>query len=238
MSADRVLDIIARANQRGGRMLSAVDLMERGTLTRAQLAWTLTRIEAGSGWLVGARPGGAGKTAVMCALLAFLPQGEPVRLTRPEAHWTSARPAECLVCYELSPGRYDAYLWGEDVRRLTALGAAGCRLVANLHADTLEEARDQVVLQCRAPAEHFAAFGIFLGISVRQRGYETERAVERLYGVDNGAWKPFDAAVRPATRREREIGAFLEDCRARRVLLIEEVRRQWLGWRASCPPSA
>ena len=51
-------------------MLSVVDLLEAGTLSPAQAAWLLRRILRGSSWLVGAGPGGAGKTTVMSALLA------------------------------------------------------------------------------------------------------------------------------------------------------------------------
>ena len=40
----RVLSIVNRANQRGGRMLSVVDLLEAGTLSLAQAAWLAARV--------------------------------------------------------------------------------------------------------------------------------------------------------------------------------------------------
>jgi hypothetical protein len=147
---DGVISTVNRANQRGGRMLSLVDLLEAGTLTLAQASWLAGHVLRGGSWLVGARPGGAGKTTVMAALLALVPPDAVVRLTDSAGGWREARPGAYLVSYELSPGFYDAYVWGPEVRRLTEMGRAGCRLVSNLHADTLQEAREQVVGQCGA----------------------------------------------------------------------------------------
>lgn len=176
---DPVLETVARSNQRGGRMLSVVDLIEAGTLTVAQSAWLLARIEEGASWMVGARPGGAGKTTVMSALLAMLPAGEPVRLTNPGTGWEQSRPGECVVAYEISPGYYDAYVWGPDVARLAALAAAGCRVVTNLHADTLEEARAQIVEENGAAADHFAALDIFIPLVVTGRWRGASRRAHR-----------------------------------------------------------
>lgn len=56
---------IERCNQRGGRMLSIVDLIEAGTMTRELAAYSLAAIGAGASFMVGALPGGAGKTTVI-----------------------------------------------------------------------------------------------------------------------------------------------------------------------------
>ena len=228
MTHDMALNIIERANQRDGRMLSVVDLVQRGTLTTAQAAWAVARVEAGSGWLVGARPGGAGKTAVMCALMGFLPAGETVRLTLPWTGWEQSRPGECVVSYEIGAGEFEAYAWGDDVRRMTALGAAGCRIVSNLHADTLEQARQQIVLECGAPEEHFAAFGMFLGIAVSRVGYEAKRVVGSIDYREDGAWRRFDETAHSPTAREKVIAGFIDECLAAGVLLVEQVRGKWL----------
>ena len=83
-----VLEVVKRSNQRGGRMLSVVDLIEAGTLSVNQAAWILERVLNGSSWLVGARPGGAGKTTVMSAILAMVPAGTRVRLTNQLSGWS------------------------------------------------------------------------------------------------------------------------------------------------------
>ena len=60
---------INRCNQRGGRMLSIVDLIDAGTVDKSIAAYFLAVISKGKSFLVGAKPGGAGKTTVMGALL-------------------------------------------------------------------------------------------------------------------------------------------------------------------------
>jgi hypothetical protein len=228
---DRVISTLNRANQRGGRMLSVVDLVEAGTLTLAQASWLSGHVLRGGSWLVGARPGGAGKTTVMAALLALVPPDAVVRLTGSDGGWRDARSGEYLISYELSPGFYDAYVWGPDVRRLTELGRAGCRLVANLHADTLEEARDQVVGQCGATEEGFRAFGVFLPLALRRGCLETIPLVERIHVARDGGWEVLESP--PAVGRlERSIAGFLERCREQGTRLVEEVRAAWLAWSA------
>ena len=65
---------IERCNQRGGRMLSIVDLIEAGTFSRDLAAYSLAAIGDGASFMVGALPGGAGKTTAMGALLNFVPR--------------------------------------------------------------------------------------------------------------------------------------------------------------------
>lgn len=64
---------IYRCNQRGGRMLSVVDLIEAGILGEELAAYCLAAIGQGASFMVGAMPGGARKTTVMGALLTFVP---------------------------------------------------------------------------------------------------------------------------------------------------------------------
>jgi type IV secretory pathway ATPase VirB11/archaellum biosynthesis ATPase len=60
-------------------MLSLVDLIEAGTLDLPLAAYLAAAMRAGASLMVGARPGGAGKTVVMCALLNFLPDDTVIR---------------------------------------------------------------------------------------------------------------------------------------------------------------
>jgi len=229
---DPVLRIIERSNQRGGRMLSVIDLLEAGTFTVRQLSWLIARIAEGASWLVGARPGGAGKTTVMSALLGMLPAGESIRLTNPGTRWEHSKPGECIVCYEISPGAYDAYIWGSDLQRLAKLAAAGCRIVTNLHADTLAQARDQIVGDNAVPEADFAAFDIFIPVSVRGGVMAAQRVVERIHYHENDRWQPLENH-HPSSDREDEIEAFLERCRTDGLRLVPDVRQAWLQWSAS-----
>jgi hypothetical protein len=231
--ADSVLAVVNRANQRGGRMLSIVDLLEAGTLSTAQAAWLLARVSEGSSWLVGARPGGAGKTALMAALLAMLPAGQRLRLTLAGGAWRRARPGETVVSCELSPGTYDAYIWGPEVRRLTELGLAGCRIVSNLHADTLEQARELVVGVCGAAEEGFRRFGLFLPLRLVGPRLEAHPVLPEIHWVQNGRWRAAEGEPPRLGSAEQDIAGFLEGCRERGLYSIEKVRAAWLAWRAA-----
>ncbi len=224
---DRVLYIVNRSNQRGGRMLSLIDLIETETLTFRQAAWILQRIEQGSSWLVGGAPGGAGKTAVVGALLALLPPGTPVTLTTMDSGWRNARPGDCLVAYEVGDGAYEAYLWGADVQSLTERGLQGCRIVSNLHADSLEEARAIVVDRCGAREEGFRAFDLFIPISVRGGFVSMSRKIDTMFYAGGDAWHEYDPGHVPSDR-EVVLERFLRDTAERGVRKIEDVRGAWL----------
>jgi hypothetical protein len=227
-----------RSNQRGGRMLSVVDLLEAWTLSRNQAAWLLARILQGSSWLVGAVPGGAGKTTVMSALLASLPEGSAIWLTNRGSGWRQRRAGDTLVAYELSPGFYDAYIWGQDVLLLTELGLAGCRIVSNLHADTLEQAGAQIVRECGAREEGFRAFDLFIPLVLTGSRFSAVPQVKRIDYARDGRWRswdredprlPDDTSTESAEQVKR-IGEFLSVCRNRGVRLIEDFRWLWLQW--------
>ncbi len=224
---DRVLELVERSNQRGGRMLSVIDLIDAGTFTRAQVCRLLARIETGASWLVGAAPGGAGKTTIMSALLAMLPAGERVRLAHPGTGWEKSRPGECVVAYEISPGAYDAYVWGADLRRLAGLGVSGCRIVSNLHADTLAQARAQIVGDCGAAEEGFTAFDIFLPIELRRRGLSYTRTVKTVHYHDGDDWQVLREDPQ-LSAPEKAIAGFLEACFHEDRRTCPEVRSAWL----------
>jgi hypothetical protein len=234
----RVLDVANRSNQRGGRMLSVVDLLKAGTLDMDQAAWLSARVLGGSSWLVGARPGGAGKTTVMSALLALVRQDSRLWLTNRGSGWAACGPGDYLVSFELSPGSYDAYIWGAEVRRMTELGTAGCRIVSNLHADTLEQARRQIVDECGASERGFRAFQIFIPLSLK--GFPPARVprVEHIDYVEAGEWRRlvrdeqglFRAGSSEFPEREGKIAEFFHLCLTDGVFLIEEVRKRWMRW--------
>ncbi len=227
--ADPVLSAVNRSNQRGGRVLSVIDLIDAGTLTRLQCAWILDRSQNGSSWLVGASPGGAGKTTIMSALLAMVPPPAAVHITNPGTNWKRARPGDCVVCYEVSRGAgYDGYIYGADVRDLCVLGQSGCRIVSNLHADTLDEARQQVVKECGATEGEFQAFGLFIPVRLSGTSYAAARVVERMAYTEAGAWKWLEGEPVPTERLRRTV-EFLASLQRSEVRTVEAVRERWLA---------
>ena len=101
---------IDRCNQRGGRMLSVVDLIEAGTMTAELAAYCLAAVGQGASFMVGAMPSGAGKTTVMGALLNFVPASvelvpaDAQHVIRQGQRTPSRR--QCFICHEIGPGSY------------------------------------------------------------------------------------------------------------------------------------
>lgn len=179
---------IERCNQRGSRMLSIIDLMEAGTVTRDQAALAFAAIRGGASFMIGALPGGAGKTTVMGALLNFVPPD--VQLVPAEhdaalaAGLSPGRERCCYVCHEIGAGPYYAYLWGAPLRHYFALPDAGHCLATNLHADTYEQARSQVCDQNRVPLEHWYRIQLLIFLAVTRTASRTVRRVASVWAGD------------------------------------------------------
>ena len=207
-------------------MLSVLDLLDAGTLSIAQAAWLLDRILRGSSWLVGARPGGAGKTTIMAALLAMLPERESVLLAAEGTGWERASRGECVVAYEIGAGSYRAYVWGPALERFAALGERGVRLISNLHADTLEQAEQQIVRRNGVSPRHFSHFGLFLPISLG-RGGRWVPTVTRISYHDGEAWRPLSTDEGQVGQLPR-IARWLECMSDGTARTVEAVRAAWL----------
>ena len=154
-------------------MLSIVDLIDAGTITPDLAAHALGAIGKGASFMVGALPGGAGKTTVMGALLNGVPadvellaaDGMPAirrAIKRPE-------PRLCCVCHEISPASYYAYLWGEELRAYFDLPDTGHIMATNLHADTYEQAYRQVCGDNRVRDATFRRMDLIFFLAVRGR---------------------------------------------------------------------
>ena len=165
---------IDRCNQRGGRMLSVVDLIEAETLSVELASYCLAAIGQGASFLVGAMPGGAGKTTVMGALLNFVPPD--VELAPADGRGSIGQapggrsPRRCFICHEIGPGPYYAYLWGRELREYFRLAEVGHMLATNLHADTYEQAHDQICRQNEVPEAAVRRMNLMLFLSVDRCG--------------------------------------------------------------------
>lgn len=135
---------IANLNQRGGRTLTMVDLILAGTITVPMAAEAMRAMHHGASLLTGARPGGAGKTTLMAALLHLLPPGVPIiTVDRPDllekAAQRSADEPACYLAHELGSGNWYGYIWGRQVGQFLSLIQGQRRIASCLHADTLSE---------------------------------------------------------------------------------------------------
>ncbi len=166
-------------------MLSVVDLLNAGTVTPRFLAYMVQALEKGVSFLVGARPGAAGKTTVMAALLGLVPGGEllqsiagPGDLPNPQDS-TDILSRKTLICHEIGRGRWYGYLWGSPVRHYLNLASQGYRIASNLHADSLPEIIDQL--------EPFGIDEVFLASHVRVliflKVFDEPRRGKRIFRV-------------------------------------------------------
>ena len=176
---------IDRCNQRGGRMLSIVDLIDAGTISTELAAYFLAAIGRGASFMVGAVPGGAGKTTVMGALLNFVPADV---MLRPADGMDSIRrglaesePRCCYICHEIGDGPYYAYLWAHELRAYFNLPEVGHMLATNLHADTYEQAHRQICTDNGVSEASLRRMNLMFFLSVRSG---RRRRIEEVWESD------------------------------------------------------
>ncbi len=188
------LEQIEALNQRGGRTLSIVDLIRAGTISAEMAAYVGHRISQGASVLTAANPGGAGKTALLAALLGFAPRGMPI-VTVESAETVADAEAEpsprCYLAHEIGAGHWYGYLWGPIVARYLNL-ASGPHMVAScLHADAMDELRAKLSARPLAvPSSALLAIDLILFMhvdrgSVRDAG-GYRRRVAAIYESDRG----------------------------------------------------
>lgn len=241
------VEAINRCNQRGGRMLSLVDLIEAETVDRPLAAYLAAAMRAGASLLVGARPGGAGKTTVMAALLNFLPNQTRLRAVDSRAVLSEAERdnrygQSCYLAHEISPATYYyAYLWGDEARRFFGLAGEGHIVASNLHADTLAETEDQLCRENGVTPSHLRAVNLKLYLGLGRSGgrnrrrwlsqvYESDGERERLmwhYEAGTGFIR-HEKSQLVSTAEEEIQAAFLADLISRDIRHIEPVRRKIL----------
>lgn len=181
------LQEIEALNQRGGRMLSVVDLIAAGTLDVPVAGYLLARVAEGASFLCAAGPGGVGKTTLMASLLSFLPSDERIRtVTDPRVPSPPVEPT-CFLCHEIGAGHWYGYLWGAGAAQFLALRRHG-RIAASLHADVPEEVSAQLLGPAvGADAADLAAVDL-LAFMVRAGGRRRVSAVYESLGGEVPRW--------------------------------------------------
>ncbi len=183
-----VRDAVEATKQRGGRTLSVVDLIEAGTLSLEVAATLCARIREGASFIVGAVPGGAGKTTVMAALMAALGPDEAVIATDgPGVFRREPDGAVCWLAHELNHGPYYAYIWGAEVKAFFGRLERGDRIVSNMHADTLSQMRDMLTgPPNHVPPEVFGRLDLAIFLRVERGAWDFERRVSAVYESHRG----------------------------------------------------
>ncbi len=173
-------------NQRGGRTLSVVDLIEDGTLTVELAARLLVCVADGASFLTAANPGGAGKSTLLANLLAFLPPGERIVSTGSRqvvSDALGAPPASptCLLAHEIGSGHWYGYIWGGAARDFFRLPPT-CRITTCMHADTIGE-MEGILLSppLSVDPEDFARVDLVLFMHMERQGFGVRRRVATVH---------------------------------------------------------
>lgn len=252
---DRIEDFnlaqIEMLNQRGGRALSIVDLVNARTLSAEMAAYALCAVAGGSSIITAARPGGAGKTTLMAALLAFLPPGEKLRTVGagasrvPRGH--SDHGAECLLSHEIGRGHYFGYVWAAEAHVFFQALRRGVRIASNIHADDLDDLfRELTAPDIDAGPFEVDRLDLIVFMAMRQGADGPIRRVSALHGPrhallwqwdeasDQHVWRaegsPQDhLPAQSPVRFEAALG-FIEHLASAGVTVYAEVRAQTRGF--------
>ncbi len=220
-------------------MLTVFDLLDAGTLGMDLAAYLMARVSRGASFMVGAMPGGAGKTTVMCALLNLAPVDMVLVPATVEGvaraiEEEGEKKARCYVCHEIGAGHYYAYLWNRGLRDYCSLSQRGYMLATNLHADDIDQARYQVCSENHVPVEDFQRFELLLFISVTGGWFDAKRRIETVWSSDGQGEHVLVYGRSSGLRREavnaldakylRRCRSFIEKAYTNGARTIEEVR--------------
>ncbi len=198
------LRLIDSLNQRGGRMLSLADLLDRRSVHLEMAAYLLQQVRAGASFITAARPGAAGKTAVVGALLGCIPSTGTIQIVETPRDLqkdgdTWAKPV-WHVCHELGPGNWFGYLWGRDVADYFKLIGRQSHIATNLHADTLDEVRSILMGSAIGVApEDFSRLDLLLTLRMSTWAGNTMRWVNAIYAPDDSGGHHLVYGWDPAT---------------------------------------
>ena len=180
------LKAIKRLNQRGGRMLSMVDLLEDGTVDQKLINFLVRRLWVGDSILAAAGPSGTGKTTLMGALLNLIPPGRRIRPAERGDPVNSPDSSSLFMAHELNDAPYYGYIWGSDARKFLK-AADNNQLAATLHSESLEGVRKK--LRGRPVGlspEEFNQLDIIATMVKRRRRGRVIRRVNCIYGFVKG----------------------------------------------------
>lgn len=226
---------------------SLLDLIELNTVDIEIAAWFVSLVSRGASYITGSGPGGIGKTTTMHSLLSFVPDGLSFKIALPDEVAQIGDGRHCVISNELSDHTPPTYLWDQDLRDFLALAEQGHQLVANVHADNLDEIHGQIVGECSVPEEQFRAINLLVFICLeggnppgerRIKDNVTRRVINKIYysdgiGPHQSVYDPASGLTPVAPRdaeHEARCRAFLEDALKSPERSIVDVRQRFLQW--------
>lgn len=177
---------IKKLNQRGGRMLSLIDLLEDNTLNMEMASFLLFSMLNNSSFLTAANPSGTGKTTLMGALLNLLKPGIEIKTVEQASHLDSNKydlnENLRFLIHEIGNGPYYSYIWGKAVNNFFGL-TKKARVTSCIHADTLKELKEIVFNPpLLVEKDYFYNLDLILFMTMEGDFYSRKRRVSSVYG--------------------------------------------------------
>lgn len=183
---------IEQLNQRGGRTLSTVDLIQANTVSADAAGLMLYAVSNGASFFTAAVPGGAGKTTLMVSMLGFLAPGTRIVTTADgsalkEAAASQPKGRVCYLAHEIGAGRWYGYLWGSDVASFLSLARPNCQVASCIHADTLDQFYSIMTTQLDVPPALLVQLDLIAFMSIERSPSGYRRRVATLYEADSAS---------------------------------------------------
>ncbi len=141
-------EFIESLNQRGGSMLPWDYLVSVGTIPEECIKIIETAMKTRHSFLVGAKPGAAGKTTIMGAMLSLRPEFEQLKIYTAQLHEDISKIQEpqCYVVHEIGSGNWFGYVWSRSAEEFLKIPQKNPNLAiaGNLHCDTIEEVKETI----------------------------------------------------------------------------------------------
>jgi hypothetical protein len=172
----------------------------------------------------------------MRSLVTFAPGHLPFAIAMPGEICELDGSPTCVISHELSNHPPPAYLWDQDMRDYFALAEQGHMLVANMHADDLDQAHAQICEDNDVPEAHFRAARLFIFLRMEGEPDDARRLVDTVHHSEGtGAHRPVfsrpgglsSSAPRDSVH-EAHCRRFLEQALARSERASEDLRRLFL----------
>jgi hypothetical protein len=141
-------ELIESLNQRGGSMLTWDYLVSVGTIPEPCIKIIENAMNNRESFLVGAKPGAAGKTTIMGAMLSLRPDFEQLEIftSQTDEEILKIDKPKCYVVHEIGSGNWFGYVWNRSAEEFLKIPKKNPNLAiaGNLHCDTIDEVKQTI----------------------------------------------------------------------------------------------
>lgn len=243
---------IKRLNQRGGRMLSIIDLINDDTLNLEMSGFLLYSMLNNASFLTAANPMGVGKTTLMGSLLNLIKPEVKIETVNPNQVSNKGEKDVRYLAHELKTTSrpYYGYIKGKDVSKFISL-TDNSSIAACMHADTIPEMKDMLFSQ-GVNKKDFNNIDLILFMRMEGAFTNRKRRISHIYeSIGNGhkllyKWKKKDdvftkqqesiylkklaenkdISLTQIRKKVNKCSDFLENLRENRINHLEDIREK------------